>query len=251
MSRKFRTQLRNRERLNGTMITLASTTSAEILAQAGFDWFFIDGEHSSLSSSEIQRILQAISHRAACVVRVPESGELTIKKVLDIGADGIIVPQVNTADQAADIVRWAKYPPLGSRGVGLARAHGYGAKFKEYLETANETVAVVIQAENIQAVENLEAIVRVPGIDAIQLGPYDLSASMGKTGQIDDPEVVAAIDRIYSVAATANLPIGCFGVTAKHVQGDIEKGSTLVCAGVDSAMLSHAASSILNKLKAE
>lgn len=245
----FKQRLAQGEILYGTMVTLPTPSTAELLADIGFDWLFIDGEHGPLDTTAIMGILQAIRGRAAGIVRVPEAAEQHIKRVLDLGAEGIIVPQVNTPDQAADVVRWAKYAPDGARGVGLARAHGYGMAFAEYLERANEDTTVIVQAEHKTAVENIEAIVRVPGIDAIQLGPYDLSASMGKMGQIDDPEVVDAIDHIVSVSRAAGLPIGCFGVSAKAIRGDIERGCGLVCAGVDTIFLGQGASGMLTKVK--
>ncbi len=249
MSNDFRARLRSGERLLGTMITLPTPATAEILARSGFDWFFIDGEHGPLGTCEVLAILQAVSHRVACVVRVPESAEVPIKKMLDIGAHGIIVPQVNTAQQAEKVVRWAKYPPNGARGVGLARAHGYGADFARYIETANDEIAVIVQAEHALAVENIEAIVQVEGIDAIQLGPYDLSASMGKMGQINDPAVVAAIERLCAVSQQAKLPIGSFGVTAEAVLADVERGASLLCAGTDTLLLSYASTNLLATLK--
>jgi len=219
------------------------------LAGVGFDWFFIDGEHGPLGTQEVLAILQAVSHRVACVVRVPEAAEVPIKQMLDLGAHGIIVPLVNTAQNAADVVRWAKYSPVGSRGVGLARAQGYGAGFAEYVQRANDEIAVIVQAEHAQAVENIESIVAVDGIDAIQLGPYDLSASMGKLGQITDPEVVAAITRIYSACQQANVRVGSFGITAAAVQADIQRGATMICAGTDSLFLGQAASNMLAAIK--
>ena len=107
----------------------------------------------------------------------------------------------------------------------------------------------MVQAEHALAVENIEAIVRIPGIDAIQLGPYDLSASMGKMGQIDDPEVVAAIERIYSACKEVNLPVGCFGVSATNVRKDMERGSNLVCAGVDTLLLAKSGAKMLENIR--
>src|SRR4051794_36701770 len=192
----FRSRLTSGETLLGTMVTLPAPATAEILADIGFDWLFIDGEHGPLETRELLAILQAVGHRVACIVRVPAADEVPIKKVLDLGAAGIIVPQVNTVEQAANVVRYARDSPSGSRGVGLARAHGYGLRFQEYVETANERVAVIVQAEHAQAVANIESIVKVEGIDAVLLGPYDLSASLGKMGRIDDPAVIAAIDHV-------------------------------------------------------
>lgn len=217
MVKSFRSRLVGGETLMGAMVTLPTAATAEILADAGFDWLFIDGEHSPLDQSDILSILQAVGHRIACVVRVPAGEEVAIKKVLDLGAAGIIVPQVNTAEEASDVVRFARYAPEGERGVGLARAHGYGFRFQEYLESANEEIAVIVQAENARAVENIEAITKVPGVDAVQLGPYDLSASLGKMGLIDDPLVTAAIDRITNACKSAGVSMGHFGVTADAV----------------------------------
>ena len=249
MPNPFKARLAAGEMLYGAMITLPTPATAEVLADCGFDWFFIDGEHGPLGTSEILAILQAVSHKVACIVRVPEAAEVPIKKVLDVGAHGIIVPQVNTPGQAADVVRWAKYSPTGTRGVGLARAHGYGATFVDYIENANDETIVIVQAEHATAVENIDEIVRIPGIDAIQLGPYDLSASMGKMGQINDPEVVGAIERILAACHEVGLPVGCFGVSAKACRVDIERGCTLVTAGVDTIYLSRAAQEMLAAVK--
>ncbi len=248
-TRSFRSRLLAGETLLGTMVTLPNAAVAEILADVGFDWLFVDGEHGPLTIHDIEGILQAVGHRTPCLVRVPAAGEIPIKTVLDLGADGIIVPQVNTAEETARIVQWSRYAPLGSRGVGLARAHGYGRRFKEYVETANERTVVVVQAEHIRAVENIESIVKVPGIDAVLLGPYDLSASLGKMGQIDDPEVLAAIDHVAEVCQAAKIPLGYFGVTASAVQPYIERGYTLIASGVDTLMLGQSAGQILKQLR--
>lgn len=245
----FRSRLGEGVPLLSTMITLPNAAVAEILADAGFDWLFIDGEHGPLQTQDILAMLQAVGDRTPCLVRVPAAGEAAIKTVLDLGAEGIIVPQVNTAEQAANVVQWARYAPQGSRGVGLARAHGYGRRFKEYVESANGRTVVVVQAEHVLAVENIEAIVKVPGVDAVLLGPYDLSASLGKMGQIDDPTVVAAIDRVTEVCLRAKMPLGYFGVTAAAVQPFIERGYTLITAGVDTLMLGQAGGQMLKQLR--
>jgi 2-dehydro-3-deoxyglucarate aldolase len=245
----FRSRLLAGETLLGTMLTMPLASVAEILSDAGFDWLFVDGEHGPLATADILGILQAVGDRTPCLVRVPAAGEVAIKQVLDLGADGIIVPQVSSAAEAAQIVQWARYSPAGSRGVGLARAHGYGRRFQEYIETANDRTVVVVQAEHIRAVENIEAIVQVPGVDAVLLGPYDLSASMGKIGQIDDPAVVAAIERITTVCRAAKKPLGCFGVSAASVQQFMQQGYTLVTAGVDTLFLAQAAGQMLKAVQ--
>lgn len=250
MGHDFRARLKRGDKLLGTMVTLPTAATAEILAGLGFDWLFVDGEHGPLETSELGSILQAVSRDVACLVRVPEAAEVPIKKALDLGAAGIIVPQVNTAEQAADVVRFARYAPEGARGVGLARAHGYGMRFKEYVESANREIAVVVQAEHVRAVDNIEAIVRVPGVDAVLLGPYDLSASLGKMGQVDDPAVVAAIRRVTDVCVAAGMPLGYFGVTAAAVRPYVERGYTLIVAGVDTLFVGQGARALLGDLRA-
>jgi 2-dehydro-3-deoxyglucarate aldolase len=249
MTHGFRARLKRREQLFGTMVTLASSASAELLGSLGFDWLFIDGEHGPLGTTELVGILQAVGDKSACIVRVPEAAEVPIKKVLDLGAHGIIVPQVNTAQQAADVVRWSRYAPEGARGVGLARAHGYGVRFREYVSSANADVAVIVQAEHARAVENIDEIVRVPGVDAVLLGPYDLSASLGKMGQIDDPVVVAAIERVTEACRAVEMPLGYFGVTAAAVQPYVARGYTLIVAGVDTLYLASGAKALLEELR--
>jgi 2-dehydro-3-deoxyglucarate aldolase len=245
----FRKRLWARESLIGTMVTLPVPAIAEILAELGFDWLFVDGEHGQLETREILAILQAVGDRVPCLVRVPCAEEPPIKKALDLGADGIIVPQVNTAEQAASVVRYARYAPAGSRGVGLARAHGYGLRFQEYLDAANERVAVIVQAEHTQAVENIESIVKVDGIDAVLIGPYDLAASLGKMGRIDDRAVTDAIDHVTKTCQAAGVPLGYFGVSAQAIRPYMERGYTLIVAGVDTLFVAGAAGRLLEELR--
>lgn len=249
MFHQFRSRLRQHELLLGTMITLDTPATAEILASCGYDWFFIDGEHGPLGTSELLGLLRAVDHRVPCVVRVPATSEAAIQKVLDVGAAGVIVPMVNSAQEAVRIVSWSRYAPDGGRGVGLARAHGYGGAFQAYVESANENVAVIVQAEHIQAVENIEQIVQVDGVDAIQLGPYDLSASMGKMGQLDDPDVLQAIEHVIATCQAANMPIGWFGITPDAVKQYIDRGCTLITAGVDTLFMARAGQEMLQRLR--
>jgi 2-keto-3-deoxy-L-rhamnonate aldolase RhmA len=249
MTHGFRGRLRGGEKLLGTMVTLPTAATAEILARLGFDWLFIDAEHGPLETAELSAILQAVDRDVACLVRVPAAEEVPIKKALDLGAAGIIAPQVNTPEQAAAVVRFARYAPAGARGVGLARAHGYGFRFKEYVASANDEIAVIVQAEHARAVENIEAIVQVEGIDAVLLGPYDLAASLGKMGRVDDPAVSAAIEQVTKVCRAAGMPLGYFGVTADAVRPYVERGYTLIVAGVDALLLGSAAQALLAELR--
>lgn len=245
----FASRLRQNDFLLGTMLTIPAPEVAEMVAKCGFDWLFMDGEHGPLSILEWQRLMQAVGGRCSNVLRVPSCSERDIKKALDIGADGIIVPMVNSAEQARQAVGWSKYPPRGQRGVGLARAQGYGLDFAEYMDSANDNTALIIQAEHIDAINNIESIAEVDGIDAVFIGPYDLSASMGKMGEVDDPEVVEAIGRVTRACQKHDLALGYFGVDADSVRPYIDKGYNLICAGVDAGFVTAGASDILQQLK--
>jgi 2-keto-3-deoxy-L-rhamnonate aldolase RhmA len=231
------------------MISLPSLEVVEIMTSAGFDWLFIDAEHAQLDDLMVQRMLQTAGPRISCLVRLADKGEVHIKKALDAGAAGVIAPMVNSASQAAEVVQWAKYPPLGKRGVGLGRAQGYGMQFTEYVRQANQQIVVVVQIEHIQAVENISDIVQVGGIDAVMLGPFDLSSSMGLVGQVAHPEVVAAIDQVTQVCQAAGMPLGIFGVSAEAVQPYIGRGYTLIVVGADGMLLGHAAAHILAEVR--
>jgi len=156
---------------------------------------------------------------------------------------------VNSAEQAQQIVNWSRYSPAGNRGVGLGRAQGYGFTFDDYLAKANEEITVVVQAEHIDAVNSIEQIVQVPGVDAVLIGPYDLSASLKRIGEIDHPEVTGAIDHVTEVCKQHNMPLGIFGVTLDSVKPYIEKGFTLITVGVDTVLLGHSARKLLGQVK--
>jgi 2-keto-3-deoxy-L-rhamnonate aldolase RhmA len=249
MTHAFRERLLQGDLLIGTMITLASPEVAEIMAGVGFDWLFLDAEHSIFEARELQTILQAAGAATPCVVRLPIATEVPIKKALDIGAAGIIAPLVNSAAQAEQVVRLAKYAPAGVRGVGIGRAHHYGLKLREYIADANQRTAVIVQAEHIDAVRNIESIVRVEGVDAVLIGPYDLSASLGRLGQVDHPDVTQAIDRVTDVCLQAGVRLGIFGVSAGAVKPYVARGYTLIVAGVDTMLLGQAAGGLLAQLK--
>ncbi len=250
MQEHFKEKLARQDLLVGTIVTLPSPEIAEIFCGAGFDWLFVDLEHSTLSIKDAQAILQAAAPKVPCVVRIPSNDEVWIKKALDIGSSGIIVPQVRTAEEAQRAVRFCKYPPAGSRSVGIARAQGYGQKFQEYVATANDETAVIIQIEHIDAVKNLEKILDVSGIDCLFVGPYDLSASMGKIGDIVHAEVQDAISQVKKCAEKAKMPLGIFGASAEAVKPHIDNGYTLIAVGIDTLLLGNAARSIIAAVKA-
>jgi 2-dehydro-3-deoxyglucarate aldolase len=249
MTHDFRARLLRGDRLLGTMVTLPSPEVAELMAAVGFDWLFLDAEHGVSQAHELQAMLQGAGAAVPCLVRIPAAAEIPIKKALDVGAAGIIAPQVNSAAQAEQVVRLAKYAPQGTRGVGVGRAHGYGLHLADYLATANQRLTVVVQAEHIDAVTQIEAIVGVTGVDAVLVGPYDLSASLGRPGEVDHPDVVAAIDRVTTVCLQAGMRLGFFGVSAAAVKPYMARGYTLIVAGLDTLLLGRAAKELLGQLK--
>jgi 2-keto-3-deoxy-L-rhamnonate aldolase RhmA len=230
-------------------MTLDSPAVAELMAEAGFDWLFIDAEHSTLDTSQMQSLLQAAGS-TPCVIRLASGDDVPIKKALDIGAAGIVVPQVNSADHARRIVQSAKYAPYGQRGLGISRAHGYGLKVLEYMQSANDDTAVIVQAEHRDAVANIDAIVSVEGVDGVLIGPYDLSASLGLPGAVEHPDVRAAIECVRTTCQAAGVPIGIFGLTADAVRPYIDKGFTMIVAGVDTVLLGNAATALVAALRA-
>ena len=245
----FRNRLKRGEPLVGTLLTLDSLDVAEILSQAGYDWLFLDLEHSALGPVEAQRLLQGIAGRVPTLVRIESRDEVGFRKALDIGAAGIIVPQVNSAAEALRAVSLAKYPPLGTRSVGLGRATNFGNNFSEYLSKANEETVVVVQIEHIDALRQLEAIASTAGVDALFVGPYDLSGSLGRPGEINSPDVLAAIDETISVARRYRLPVGIFASNAAAARDYLAQGFSLVAMASDGLLLGRAAAAELKTVR--
>jgi 2-keto-3-deoxy-L-rhamnonate aldolase RhmA len=250
MLTEFKKRLDRGERFIGTFACLPSPESAEIFAEVGYDWLIIDTEHGPFDALLAQRMLQAVGGRCPCVVRVPSNEEVWIKKALDIGSAGVLVPLVNTAETAARVARACRYAPTGVRGMGGARAHRYGVGFQDYVERADREIVAIVQAEHIEAVEHIEAIVRVPGIDAVFVGPYDLSASMGKPGRIRDPEVLDAIRRVREAVLGAGLKAGIYCSDGASARDFVQQGFTLIGMSTDMSMLVRAAGAELAAARA-
>lgn len=193
----------------GSWIQFGHTSIAELMAQAGFDWLAIDMEHSVIGIETAQTLIQVIE-LSGCVPLVRLSGHdpVLAKRVMDAGAHGVIVPAVNSAEEAEQAVRSIKYPPDGFRGVGLGRAHGFGSRFQEYLRELGEYSVVIVMIEHRDGVEQVNKILQVPGVDGVFVGPYDLSASYGIPGQFDHPLIRDAIAQILTAARNANVVPG-------------------------------------------
>lgn len=239
--------------LVGTMISeLRNPNIAYMLAQNGFDFFILDNEHGAYSSETISDMIAAArGAELPIVVRIPEIRRETILKPLDSGAAGLLIPQVNTKQQAQEIIFHAKYPPWGNRGAALRRAHSLYQRVaaKEYLKEANEETFIAVQAETPQAIANLEEIASISGVDAIFVGPFDLSINLGIPGDLNHPEETASIERVIEVCTRKGIFSGIQLFDLATLQHWIKKGMRFVAYSSDVALLADAARSAVNELK--
>ncbi len=230
----------------GSWMSMAHPSIAEILAGAGYEWVVVETEHTAIDNSEVLRLMIAIERAGAVpLVRLAWNDPIQCKAVLDSGAAGVIVPMVNTREDAELAVKSAKYPPMGFRGVGLARAQGYGARFSEYVTNANADTLLIVQIEHKDAVANIESILDVPGIDGTFIGPYDLSMSMGLAGQLDHPDVVAARDTVLKATRARGLAPGIHLVHPDRATTDLASyvaaGYQFIALGTDILFLGDSA----------
>ena len=229
----------------GTFMALGSTLGAEQLAHAGFDWLVIDQEHGAIDATLTQSLLQAISTTETVpLIRVPQNGGDWIKRALDAGAYGVIVPMVNTREEAEAAVQAAKYPPLGSRSIGGSRTRLYGGN--DYVERANEEILLIAQIEHRVGVENARDILSVEGVDAYFIGPGDLCASLGLPNSWDPdyPEYWAAIEKVRQAGLATGKP-GGIHASANRVPQMLEKGYRFIAIGFDISFMANAAAAAL------
>lgn len=224
----------------GSWITFTSTASAEIMAKAGFNWLAIDLEHSPISIERTQELIQVVE-LSGCIplVRLSSNDPVQIKRVMDAGAQGIIVPAIRTAEDVQQAVEATRYPPLGTRGVGLSRAQDYGASFQEYRNWINRNAIVIALIENQEAVENISDILEVKELTGIIIGPYDLSGSCGVPGKLKDPKVIKAEKKILGAAKKKNIPAGIHIVfpDVRELKVRIKQGYRILAFGVDMTFL--------------
>lgn len=244
----FKDKLKTGNAQIGTIVSLAAPAVTECLSNIGYDWLWIDLEHSPLSLEQVQAILTAKQPECAGLVRVPNNSDEWIKRVLDIGAEGVIIPHVSCREDAQRAVLSAKYPPMGERSFGAGRAHTYGMD-ATHQEKANEITCVVVQIEDREAVKNIDEIISVEGIDGIIIGPYDLSGSFGKLGKIGDADVQSAIKTVVEACKKRKVPAGIFALLPEQAKGYIDAGFTLVAVGVDLHTMWTAAKDKVHALK--
>jgi len=236
----------------GSWITIGHHSIVEIMATAGFDWLTIDMEHSAITLDKAQELIAVIqSKNMGAFVRIGENNDLLIKRVMDAGADGVIVPMVNNKYDALKAVNAVKYPPKGSRGVGLARAQNYGIGFDDYNDWQSKNSVVIAQIEHVQAVENIKEIISVDGIDGVIIGPYDLSASLKIPGELENEELVNAVNHVKSVCKQHNHPLGYHIIKPdyKEVKSKIEDGYSFIGFSLDFFFLGEKARNEMIKVK--
>jgi 2-keto-3-deoxy-L-rhamnonate aldolase RhmA len=224
----------------GSWITLGHPAIAEIVARAGFDWLVVDLEHSVISIDMAGDLIRTIDLcGVAPLVRLTSNDPNQIKRVMDAGAHGIVVPMVNSPAEAARAVSATHYAPKGTRGVGLARAQGYGVNFQDYLKWQNDGPVVIVQIEHMDAVAHLEEILNVPGVDGFMIGPYDLSCSMGIPGQFENAEFITTMNRIRETGKRLGCPAGLHIVEPdlQRLEQTIREGYTFIAYSVDIRML--------------
>jgi len=237
---QLKNKLRRREKVLAAWTSLSHPSITEIFSRIGVDFIGIDIEHSTINQGESQRIIAAAQAGCSlCLPRVATHNMEMIKRLLDSGADGIIVPMVANADEVKKIVAWMKYPPIGKRGFGIARAQGYGFDFNEYIFHWNRVSSLIVQIESIEAVNNIEEILSFDEVDAVMVGPYDISGSLGIPGQLDHPKVQNAAKRV--IAACVKYKKGCgtqvIEPDIKNVAAKIKAGYTFIVLASDIFML--------------
>ncbi|SLN26324.1 4-hydroxy-2-oxo-heptane-1,7-dioate aldolase [Pseudoruegeria aquimaris] len=248
----FKTALKRGERQIGCWMSLADPYAAELMASTGFDWLVIDGEHAPNDLRSTLAQLQALRGTGVHpVVRLTAGEPWMIKMALDVGAQTLLIPMVETAEQARALVAASRYPPEGIRGVGyaVARAAGFAA-IPDYGETADAQICLLVQVETRKGLENLDAILAVEGVDGVFIGPADLAASLGHLAQGDHPEVTAAIDEAITRIVAAGKAAGILVFDLDRAAHFLQLGASFVAVGADMALLANAARSLSAKAKA-
>ncbi|HEY8687502.1 MAG TPA: aldolase/citrate lyase family protein [Chloroflexota bacterium] len=243
--RSFKQRIRSGSPALGTLVTVGSPAVVEALSMTGLDWLFIDLEHGALGIETAEDLVRAVRGDCYTLVRIPENSPVWIHKALDIGCDGLIVPQVCSEAEAWRAVEHATYPPLGGRSVGVARAHGYGLNFAQYVANANEQLSLIIQIEHISAVRNLAGILDVPGIDGVLIGPYDLSGSMNVLGQVDHPAVQEAMAAIRVACTEREIPFGVFVLDRESVPAALATGVSFLAVGTELSFMCNGAMAVI------
>ena len=231
----------------GTILAIDHPSTIEIARLAGFDWLWVDAEHGRFNELSAATACAINTGGPPMFIRVPDRSEATLKRYLDIGADGLILPQVSSLEDARAIARAALYPPRGQRSVGIGRAHGYGINFNGYMATPGGSL--VAQIETLAGVGAVDSIVQEPYIDAIIIGPYDLSGSCGVPGDTECEQVQDGIATVLQSCKRAGKPCGIFSATAEAAKRYTVQGFDMISVGLDVLILGNAYKALLAETK--
>ena len=249
---QLKQKLQSNERVLGTWLSISSSAVAEIMGKAGFDLVVVDLEHSTLSIADAGELIRVIDLSGSCpVVRVSSNDLVQIKRVLDAGAEGIIIPMITTAEEVQRASEAMLFPPRGRRGVGLGRAQAYGPGFKDYFETESQSLTLITQIEHIDAIANLDEIFGSGLVDGFIVGPYDLSCSLGVPGKFDHKEMVNALSEIRTCAERHGIPGGLHVVEpdVSGVKTGYQSGYRLMIYSVDFRILEKDVSRAVRDLR--
>lgn len=248
----LKNKLKNNQLTLGSWITIGHPSIVDIMSSAGFEWLVIDMEHTSIDLTTAHNLIATIqANGMKALVRVSKNEEVIIKRILDIGADGIVVPMIKSKKDALEAIDYAKYPPVGKRGVGLFRAQKYGLGFEEYKKWVNHELVIIAQIEHIEAVQNIQEIITTDGIDGIIIGPYDLSGSMGFPGEYHREDVKEAIKHTLEICKINNFPSGFHVIESDPslLQERIEQGCTFLAYSLDFFFLGDSARNGMKTIK--
>lgn len=246
---ELKARLSRKEPTLGLWVTLESAAVSEIAAALGLDWIVIDTEHGALDFRETLDHVRAVARtKTAPLVRVPEIEEGTFKRVLDVGAEGILIPMVRSAEDVRRAVRFAKFPPEGIRGIAVERAAQWGLGLQEYLGKANRETLVIPIIENVEAADDFDAILDVPGVDALFFGPFDFAASMGHLGVWNHPDVGKRIDSMRTRALAKGMPVGIAAPGAAEARRRVDEGFRMIAVGFDAVFLTRGITEMLTAL---
>lgn len=241
-------RLRAGEPVSATWISLADPAVAEITATLGFDIAFFDTEHTPADLETVANLLRGLESmgETELILRVPSGDPAYLKRVLDIGLSGVMVPMIETAAQAEDFVEATTYPPDGQRGTGVARAQSYGASLNEYVASADESVLRIPQIESRTAVENADDIAAVDGIETLFLGPLDLSKSLGVMGEYENETFLEAVETVVDAAHSADIPVGVIASGEDQLEHFDELGFDWQIVGIDLTYIREGAQEALS-----
>ncbi len=248
----LKNKLKNNQLTIGSWITIGHPSVIDIMSSAGFEWLVIDMEHTSIDLTTAHNLIATIqANNMKALVRVSKNEEVIIKRILDMGADGIVVPMIKSKSDALEAIDYAKYPPVGKRGVGLFRAQKYGLGFNEYKKWVNEELVIIAQIEHIEAVNNIDEIITTDGIDGIIIGPYDLSGSMGYPGEYHREDVKEAIQHVVEACKQHDTPSGFHVIESDPIkmQEKIAEGCTFLAYSLDFFFLGDSARNGMQTIK--